>query len=341
MRWARRFFFSLLVLLAVAAAAEGGARLVWTESDLRLNAKLFYLRDHPTRFWQVAPHLHLKLAANLHLDTNSLGLRDEEVVLPRPAGVTRILCLGESTTWGHGVEVQQAYPAQLEVGLNRALQERGDPRRVDVINAGVPAWTVWQSAVYLGEDGLALQPDVVVIYHLINDFLPMGIVDGNSFLVRVRYTDRQLYERRRPWAPLLALGYHSHLYRRLRKALLRLPAAERGSWGAEPAAGVRVPPQDRQVALDTMAQLCRRAGVQLVVVRPLCEPPCRLYEDPLLQAFAAERHLPLVDIPSRWEQAGEPLGGAFFVDNGHPGPEGHTLIAGWIQQVLWTEVLGL
>ena len=44
---------------------------------------------------------------------------------------------------------EETYSAQIESLLSRA------GRTVNVINAGVPAWTIQQSAVYLAEEGLA------------------------------------------------------------------------------------------------------------------------------------------------------------------------------------------
>src|SRR2546428_2640892 len=61
--------------------------------------------------------------------TNSLGLRDREL-RPRVAGVTRLLALGDSFTYGWGVAVEDAWPRVLETELT----QRGVV--VEVINGG-------------------------------------------------------------------------------------------------------------------------------------------------------------------------------------------------------------
>ncbi len=60
------------------------------------------------------------------VSTNSLGLRGPEPVLPAPG--LRVLCAGDSITFGWGLPVEQAYPTLLAEALG-----------VEVINGGMPA----------------------------------------------------------------------------------------------------------------------------------------------------------------------------------------------------------
>jgi len=62
--------------------------------------------------------------------------------LPAPE-VLRILAIGDSTTFGWGVEDQEAWPPRLQVELSR----RG--HRVEVLNAGVPSLGIAGVAAYL------------------------------------------------------------------------------------------------------------------------------------------------------------------------------------------------
>ena len=67
---------------------------------------------------------------------NSLGLRDDELNLN---ATEKILCLGDSTTFGYRVKRDSAYPNRLEEKLN------GDSDQVfEVLNAGVPSYTLYQ-----------------------------------------------------------------------------------------------------------------------------------------------------------------------------------------------------
>lgn len=98
------------------------------------------------------------------LTINSRGLRDREYALIKPRGVTRVLVLGDSYTWGYGVADDEIYTEVLE----RSLGQRG--AAVQVINSGVSGWGTDQEYLFLQSEGLQYQPDVVVLaLFLIND----------------------------------------------------------------------------------------------------------------------------------------------------------------------------
>ncbi|TFH22361.1 MAG: SGNH/GDSL hydrolase family protein [Myxococcales bacterium] len=96
---------------------------------------------------------------------NSLGYRGEEFPIEKPSGEFRVVCLGGSTTYTSDVEDPAlAYPAQLE----EALRERG-ANDVRVINGGAASWTSWESLINFEFRVLDLDPDLIIVYHAIND----------------------------------------------------------------------------------------------------------------------------------------------------------------------------
>jgi len=106
---------------------------------------------------------HLRHADFMDLRTNSLGFRDDEVVLPKPEGVHRIVCVGGSTT-AEGVTNELTWPNILEARLKASLPGR----TVDVVNAGIFALGAGGEAEHL-PDYLAVQPDLVIHYNFVND----------------------------------------------------------------------------------------------------------------------------------------------------------------------------
>ena len=90
---------------------------------------------------------------------NAQGLRGDELPAVRDPREIRVLCVGDSFTFGGGVETQDAWPQQLQAQL-------GPPATsgVRVLNGGANGWdTPWQR-LYLEKRGLReLQPDVVVL----------------------------------------------------------------------------------------------------------------------------------------------------------------------------------
>ncbi len=98
-------------------------------------------------------------------DINPRGIRGDLVAVPKPAGVFRILALGGSTTFGHDLSAEEAWPAQLQ----RILRDDYGYTNVEVINLGVPGYYSLDSVVSLATRGLALEPDLVISYDGLND----------------------------------------------------------------------------------------------------------------------------------------------------------------------------
>ncbi len=114
------------------------------------------------RLWQeLRPGTHQSDAMDLRI--NARGFRDDEVVLPKPAGVYRIVCVGGSTT-AEGLSSALTYPNMVETKFARTL----GPGRVDVVNAGIFALTSYCEVDHI-PDYLALEPDLVVHYNFVND----------------------------------------------------------------------------------------------------------------------------------------------------------------------------
>ena len=81
--------------------------------------------------------------------TNAQGLRGPAIL--NPARGFRVLCIGDSVTFGWGVSDDQSYPAHL----GRLLQ-------TEVLNAGMPAAKPAHMAKWLQLNARTIQPDLVV-----------------------------------------------------------------------------------------------------------------------------------------------------------------------------------
>jgi len=95
---------------------------------------------------------------------NSLGFRGEEISRRKPPGTLRIVCIGDSTTFG----VWRASPMVLRfavdypASLQRRLRASGI-EHVEVVNAGVLGYTTAEGlALYLSRV-LELDPDVITV----------------------------------------------------------------------------------------------------------------------------------------------------------------------------------
>lgn len=140
-------------------------------------------------FYSYKPHTRRADQRNVlgvleDFQVNNLGLRDDDVILPKPAGVRRIVCIGASTT-EEGPTNDVTYPNILEALLN----EHDGANRYDVVNAGVSGMNSLKHK-FKTADYLALQPDVAVIYNAVNDIchdlFPMWIKDAPPLKKRLR-----------------------------------------------------------------------------------------------------------------------------------------------------------
>jgi len=100
---------------------------------------------------------------------NAEGFRDREWSTRAQAKRLRILNVGDSVVFGWRVRAEDRYGAQLEAMLNHASGRR----RVEVLNAGVPGWSVRTEHDFLVQEGIEYKPDVVVLeFTVVNDVYP-------------------------------------------------------------------------------------------------------------------------------------------------------------------------
>jgi len=152
------------------------------------------------------------------VQTNSEGFRGPERAFQgKRADLYRILCLGDSITFGFNVDQDAPFPRQLEAVLRRQYPGR----QFEVIDAGVPGWSRAQGLRFLELQGLALQPDLVIIAHGTND----------QFYA-ARITDREHLDARRGGRRVLGrLLAHTNLYRAAEALALWLRGESRDSPG--------------------------------------------------------------------------------------------------------------
>jgi hypothetical protein len=93
------------------------------------------------------------------VETSSQGLRDRNFAIPAPPGTLRVAAVGDSYTFGWGVEAGQTWVKALERGLG--ADRPGRP--VEVVNLGMPAGEP-DAYARLCEARLAkLRPDLLIV----------------------------------------------------------------------------------------------------------------------------------------------------------------------------------
>ncbi len=189
-KWIRKGLGTLLLLaLGVAAgwgALEAGGRILTRDQErsMLVSPHLNWSPSHrydPELMWTLLPNIvngeqHMDMNGkhvSWTVNTNAEGLRQGPLG-PKTAR-RRILCVGDSRTFGVGVGDSDTWPAQLQ----QALDARR-PGRFEVINAGVTGYTSRQGLRYLELHAAALQPDLVIACFAFNEgaeIPPPGIGD--------------------------------------------------------------------------------------------------------------------------------------------------------------------
>lgn len=266
--------------------------------------------------------------------TNSQGLRAPEIA-PRPArGTLRVLALGDSQTFGNGLDLSETWPQQLEQRLQAA---RGD--RWEVVNAGIPGTDTWQHEILLRRLLAALHPHAVVLALYVNDVVPRNNPRGGAQASTLNNTwgKHLIYLLKRSsvisWAYYVLLPSYERVFagdNSVEEAVLSGksdPGAERG-W--------------RQVehSLTEMKELCDAHGVGLLVtILPRRDQvsghhPGRAYNE-RVRKIAESHGIALIDVlPSLSAEYRVHRDKLFIPWDGHNSANANQVISARIAEVL-------
>lgn len=186
----------------------------------------------------------------------------------------RVLVVGDSFTFGYGVQESEAYPAVL------ARMSAGEGCPAAVYNAGVPGYGTLQERRIAHELVAAVRPQVVVLGFTVgsdlSDNLEQGIRPEAGYEVRDGFLVQKGTPSRTP-LPLKAwMQERSHLYVLLQRARVR--RAIQSAQGVrtrrecehflavEPCGDMAIAWELTKEALRDMAALCADAGARLIVL---------------------------------------------------------------------------
>ena len=162
--WRAKVFASVLALAVGFGLCEIAARVLYpAPPEPAREPQLLFQSDPQVGFTHVpgqAGFLDDGLAT-----INAKGLRGDLPETPKPLGSLRVLAVGDSTTFGWGVNDRDTYCALLQ----RMLIDRDPSRPVSVVNAGVSAYDLRQTAGLLRRLAPELTPDVVLVGFFWND----------------------------------------------------------------------------------------------------------------------------------------------------------------------------
>jgi lysophospholipase L1-like esterase len=326
----RAAFSAIIVLLALLAmeaatrlASTAGGNARWKAHSHLVDTLGFpalnqILEPDDTLFWRLRPNLggvrlggHISSSAPLDftVSTDRLGCR-----LPAAGPTERLIaCLGDSCTFGVGVDDEQAYPAVLQARL-------ADAR---CINLGVPGYSAYQGRRRLEAFPFDRPPRVVIICFGFND---TATWDGRSDLEHARLSAERNHSILR-YSRLMGIVVNAFARSALRPA------------SAHPARP-RLSDDEFMGELRGIAAWCRACGaVPLLLVWPQRGPKGQgllSREQQVLQRLGESDHIRVVDLLPVFGQA---PADRLFVDVVHASPAGCELAARTLQPTV-EEILG-
>jgi lysophospholipase L1-like esterase len=147
-------------------ALSGGTFLLCIavcEVILRMNGygNLEIYQPDPALYWKLKPNQDCFTKVDrkpVHINWH--GTRGPDFSDAKPTNTLRVLSLGDSRTFGWGLTEAETYSGLLREKLQKQL---GPAKTVEVINAGVNAWSYPQMLVYFRDTALRYHPDIVIL----------------------------------------------------------------------------------------------------------------------------------------------------------------------------------
>lgn len=97
---------------------------------------------------------------DINFGINKDGFRHPDVSQRKPPGVWRGFTIGDSQTYGAGVDAGQTYTAYAEANLRNSSK---NPNNIELLNAGISGYTSLQALRLIEKKLLKWDPDVIVI----------------------------------------------------------------------------------------------------------------------------------------------------------------------------------
>ena len=142
----------------------------------------------PLLLWRLKANLDHVVWDFTKLSTNAQHLRSDRPLQTKQAGTVRIVCLGDSVTFGYRVPTvwperpndydRQALPFPML--LEKELRAANPNRQIEVVTMAVPGYTSHQGLAWLRRDIDRLKPDLLTISFGWNDASFSDVPDSEA-----------------------------------------------------------------------------------------------------------------------------------------------------------------
>jgi lysophospholipase L1-like esterase len=242
----------------------------------------------------------------VNVEISSAGFRDSEYPLDK-GDSWRIIALGDSLTFGWGVEKEESFEYLLERALTQSAP-------TEIINFAAGNYNTVQQVNLFLDQGLAYAPDHVVLFYFINDAEPVPVASGLAWLGRSRLATFV-------WSRVKALAasrdpsvgfesFYSNLYR-----------VDAEGW------------REAKKALAQLRDVCREKKInfQVVILPELHELVDYTFanEHKLIVDYLGSLEVPVLDLAPQFANEVDPIDLWVAADDAHPNAKAHQLIFGY------------
>ena len=279
---------------------------------------------------------------HISLAINENGLRGKDL-RPLAKNSVRVLCLGDSFTWGYGCNDDETYPAVLE----QVLQGHYSHLDVQVLNAGVSGYGNDEELEFMKKRAASLKPNLVIVQFFAGNDFDDNLLPANQ---HIKIRDGMLYhvcqegERRHPiWLNALnRLKRKSHLVHLVSNRLGYLAMRTGLLASLERSSSKYFTEEDGARTKDLLIQIARVSeaiGAKTLFVfvpdkiQILSKPKDPLRAAFVVQAAARETNSPWVDLTPELVKRDD-LDSLYFVQDAHWSPNGNK----WVAQFLANKI---
>ncbi|MBU1627982.1 hypothetical protein KKB18_11495 [bacterium] len=338
-------FLILIILVILGFSMELSIRILESTFSLNDKSRFYsplgaslevcpYYKPDSYLFWRFKENIKYTETSGVAVSINNLGLRGEDYLPENFQDHIKVLCLGDSCTFGAGIEYEMTYPFLIEKKLN----EDSNQRKYKVINAGVPGYTSFQGLRFLEQNLDYLKVNVATLYF------------GNHEYCKTPVNE-DLKQPFPPIAMILNFFNHSRIFVWLQRGIvyvqrklferedttefLDLTTSKRIiSKGIKVRSRIKL--EDYKLILGKIIKLLQSRNITPIIILSPCEN-----EDPVhfqycraAKKIAEDYKIQSIDIYSKLIENKS----LYFKDNIHPTPKGHEIIAYDLYKVIKSEL---
>jgi lysophospholipase L1-like esterase len=292
----------------------------------------------PLLLWRLKPNLDHAVWDYTVLSTNAQHLRSEDPakpLKPKQPGTIRIVCLGDSVTFGYRVPpVWPDKPTDYDPNwlpypmlLEKELRAANPGRDIEVITMAVPGYTSHQGLAWLRRDIDSLKPDLLTVSFGWNDASLSDVPDREAIKTSWSAVGlRGLIDYSQAFA-------HATRWLRAReKTKLQAEDSSKPPVSQRPVA--RVSQQEYLENMTAIEQLVRERGASVIVIaapyRDLVATAPEGESIPryriALRTTMEQQRVPFLEVLELTEKA-YPANEGWFGERIHPNHMGHRLLA--------------